>query len=60
MERPSEWILLFEALDLQLAKHMPVNQVARFINESNHKIWSIIDKYVELSLKMIVNGHAPT
>jgi transposase len=39
--------LLFEALILQLAKHMPVHQVAQLIHSSDHKIWSILDKYVE-------------
>lgn len=39
--------LLFEALVLQLSKHMPVNQVAKLIHSSDHKVWSILDKYVE-------------
>ena len=39
--------LLFEGLVLQLAKHMPVHQVAQLIHSSDHKIWSILDKYVE-------------
>ena len=39
--------LLFEALVLQLAKHMPIHQVAKLICSSDHKIWSILDKYVE-------------
>ena len=39
--------LLFEALILQLAKHMPVHQVAALVHSSDHKIWSILDKYVE-------------
>lgn len=39
--------LLFEALVLQLAKHMPVHQVAQLVYSSDHKIWSILDRYVE-------------
>ena len=39
--------LLFEALVLQLAKHMPIHQVAKLIHSSDHKVWSILDKYVE-------------
>jgi transposase len=39
--------LLFEALVLQLAKHMPVHQVAQLTHTSDHKVWSILDKYVE-------------
>jgi transposase len=37
--------LLFEALILQLAQHMPVHQVAKLINASDHKVWAILDTY---------------
>jgi len=43
--------LLFEALILQLAKHMPVNQIGKLINVSDHKIWSMLDKYVDRARK---------
>ena len=43
--------LLFEAFILQLAKHMPVHQVALLVNISDHKVWSILDKYVECARK---------
>lgn len=39
--------LLFEALILQLAKGMPVHQVCRLVKISDHKVWSILDKYTE-------------
>ena len=39
--------LLFEALILQLAKNMPVHQVAKLVRTSDHKVWSILDKYIE-------------
>jgi transposase len=39
--------LLFEALVLQLAKHMPVHSAAQLVHVSDHKIWSILDKYIE-------------
>jgi transposase len=39
--------LLFEALILQLAKGMPVHQVCQLVKISDHKIWSILDKYTE-------------
>lgn len=39
--------LLFEALVLQLAQHMPVNQTAKLVRSTDHKIWSILEKYVE-------------
>jgi len=39
--------LLFEALILQFAKHMPVHQIAKLIKISDYKIWSILDRYTE-------------
>jgi len=39
--------LLFEALILQLAKGMPVHQVCKLVKISDHKVWSILDKYTE-------------
>ena len=39
--------LLFEALILQLSKGMPVHQVSKIVKISDHKIWSILDKYTE-------------
>lgn len=42
--------LLFEALVLQLASHMPVHTVSRIVSESDYKIWSLIERYVNLAL----------
>ena len=39
--------LLFEALILQLCKNMPVHNVTQLIKVSDHKIWSILDKYIK-------------
>ena len=39
--------LLFEALILQLCKSMPVHNVSQLVKMSDHKIWSILDKYTE-------------
>ena len=39
--------LLFEAFILQLSKGMPVHQVCQLVSISDHKVWSILDKYVE-------------
>jgi len=39
--------LLFEALIIQLCRHMPINVVAKMINETDQKIWRVLDKYVE-------------
>ena len=39
--------MLFEALILQLATSMPVHELSRIIKVSDHKIWAILDKYVD-------------
>ncbi len=43
--------LLFEALVLNMVKHMPVHVVSRFIKESDNKIWTMAERYVEESRK---------
>lgn len=42
--------LLFEALVLQLASHMPVNTVSKIIKASNDKIWAMLDRYTTKAL----------
>ncbi len=42
----SGFTMLFEALVMQLCKAMPVNQVSKLINESDDKLWRMLDKYV--------------
>jgi len=42
--------MLFEALVLQLASHMPVHTVSQIIKESDYKIWSLLDRYISKSL----------
>lgn len=39
--------LLFEAFILELCRHMPVHAVCKIINETDNKIWRLLDKYVE-------------
>lgn len=39
--------LLFEAFILELCRHMPVHAVCKIINESDNKIWRLLDKYVK-------------
>ncbi len=39
--------LLFEALILQLAKQMPVDNVAKLANVSGYKVWKILDLYID-------------
>ena len=39
--------LLFEALAMQLCKAMPVKQVGDLINESDDKLWQMLDKYID-------------
>lgn len=38
--------LLFEALLIQLCKHMPVNQVAQMVGTDPRKLWRLLDVYV--------------
>ena len=38
--------LLFEALIMQLARYMPVHNVAKLTGISDYKIWSLLDIYV--------------
>ena len=42
--------LLFEALVLQLASHMPVHTVSRIVKESDYKIWTMLERYVSMAL----------
>jgi len=42
----SGFTLLFEAVILQLAKCMPILQIAKLVNEHDTRIWRIIQKYV--------------
>lgn len=42
--------LLFEALIMQLGRNMPIDQLARALNISNHRIWHVMDCYVEIAL----------
>ena len=44
--------LLFEALILQLSKGMPAHQVCKLVKISDHKVWSILDKYTERTRKL--------
>lgn len=44
--------LLFEALILQLCKSMPVHNVGELVKVSDHKLWSILDKYTEEARKL--------
>lgn len=42
--------MLFEALLLQLASHMPVHTVSRLTKESDYKIWAMLERYVDQAL----------
>jgi transposase len=48
----SGFTLLFEALILQLCKAMPVNQVSALINESDDKLWRMLEKYITLAREL--------
>lgn len=43
----SGFTLLFEAFIMALAKEMPVNAVARLVNEHDTRLWRILHHYVE-------------
>ncbi len=45
--------LLFEALVVQLGKHMTINQVGKLINASDYKVWTILEKYTEEARKLV-------
>src|ERR1700745_1758198 len=47
----SGFTLLFEALVLMLAQHMPFAAVARTVGESWHRVHAICARYVELALE---------
>jgi len=42
----SGFTLLFEALLMQLCKAMPVDNVSQLTGVSNHKIWKVLDTYI--------------
>jgi transposase len=42
----SGFTMLFECLLLQLCSQMPVNAVASMVNETDDKLWRMLDKYV--------------
>ena len=44
--------LLFEALIVQFAMYMPVHNIAGFLKVSDRKIWGMLDKYIESTLKL--------
>ena len=47
----SGFTLLFEALLIQLCKAMPVHNVSELTGVSDHKIWRVLDTYIELAKK---------
>lgn len=47
----SGFTLLFEAMVLQLARVMAVSQIARLVGESDTRIWRLVDRYVDASVK---------
>lgn len=42
--------LLFEALVLQICKHMPVHEASKLMGASDYQLWNILDKYVDKAL----------
>jgi len=48
--RRNGFTLLFEAFVIQLASHMLVNTVSKIINESNDKLWLLLERYTTKAL----------
>lgn len=44
------FIMLFEALVIELASHMPVHRVSKIIKESDYKIWTMLERYINTAL----------
>lgn len=38
---------MFEAMVLEMCKHMPVHTVCKLINENDNKIWRLLGKYID-------------
>lgn len=49
----SGFTMLFEALVLELARQMPVNAIAKMLNEHDTRLWRILDRYVTKALKEV-------
>jgi transposase len=47
----SGFTLLFEALLIQLCKAMPVHNVSQLTGVSDHKVWRVLDSYIDLAKK---------
>lgn len=47
----SDFTLLFEALIIELCAHMPIHSVCQIINESDNKIWRLLEKYINRALE---------
>jgi transposase len=45
--------MFFEAQVLMLAREMPVAALARFVGETDHRLWRIIEHYVEKALAQL-------
>ena len=43
----SGFTLLFEALVMTMAAHMPVRAIARLVGATDTRLWRVIDHYVE-------------
>ena len=51
--KDSGFTLLFEALVMQLATHMPIAPLARLVEETDMRLWRIIKHYVEEAVDRI-------
>ena len=46
----SGFTMLFEAYALQLCQHMPIHQAAKLLQTTDHKLWRMMDGYVQKAL----------
>lgn len=47
----SGFTMLFEALIIELCRNMPVKTVSKLIDESDGKLWRILEKYIDCTLE---------
>ena len=48
--------MLFEALIIQMCKNMPVHNASKILGASDHKLWRVLDNYVESALYVADNS----
>jgi len=52
----SGFTMLFEALILQICSHMPVHNASKILGTTDHKLWRVLECYVEKGLYLADNS----